>query len=123
MNLIERAKQFKEGAQTIMDWLGAGAQKVHPTLAQSRADVCLRCPLNVKQSAMTEAMADAVKKQVEIKNRLQLRVKGEKSLLSCAACGCVTRLKIWLPIENILPEDQERHKFDPECWIFKEIGQ
>ena len=80
MNLIERAKQFKVGAETIMEWLGAGAITVHPTLAQGRADVCLKCPLNVHESSITEAMAAAIKKQVEIKNKLQLRVNGEKFL-------------------------------------------
>ena len=120
MNLIERAKQFKVGAETIMEWLGAGAITVHPTLAQSRANICLKCPLNVHESSITEAMAAAIKKQVEIKNKLQLRVNGEKSLLSCSACGCVTRLKIWVPLENILPEPEDRHKFDENCWLLKE---
>ena len=123
MNIIERAKQFKVGAETILDWLGSGAKTVSPELAQKRTDICLKCPMNVRESRITEAVAAAIKKQVEIKNRLNLRVKGEKSLLSCSACGCVTRLKVWVPLQNILPEPAEQSRFHEDCWLRHESNE
>jgi hypothetical protein len=120
MNLIERARQYRDGADTIMEWLGSGAVTVDPATAQRRADICLKCPLNVQESAITEVMASAIRMQVELKNNLQLRVKGEKSLKSCSACGCVTRLKIWIPLKDIMPDPIELEKFDERCWLRNE---
>lgn len=117
MSLLERVQQFKEGAETIMEWLGSGASTVHCALAQRRADICIKCPMNQHESSITESMATAIKRQVEIKNKLNLRVTGEKSLHSCTACGCVTRLKIWVPLQNIIPDPEELEKFHTDCWL------
>lgn len=120
MTLLDRAQKYKEGIATLTAWLGSGAQTVDPELAQARANICLTCPLNVKENRITAAMAAAIKKQLEIKARLRLRVSGEKSLLGCAACGCATRLKIWVPLERILPDPDELKNFDPNCWLLHE---
>ena len=120
-NLIERAKQFKEGTKILTEWLGQGANTVDWRTAQRRADICLKCPLNQKDSVVTSAIADAIKRQLEIKNKLQLRVVGEKSLHTCSGCGCVTRLKIWLPLQNILPTPEEMPNFDDSCWLKKHL--
>ena len=65
-NLIERAKQFKEGTKILTEWLGQGANTVDWRTAQRRADICLKCPLNQKDSVVTSAIADAIKRQLEI---------------------------------------------------------
>lgn len=119
-HLTERVAQFAEGARILTDWLGSGAITVDPATAQRRADICLKCPMNVNESFTAEAIAAAVRKQVEIKNHLQLRVDGEKGLHTCTACGCVTRLKVWVPLERILPDAEELPKFDPGCWLRNE---
>lgn len=119
-NLLDRAKQFKEGAKILSEWLGSGAVTVDPATAQRRADVCLKCPLNVDESFTSELIAATVRKQVEMKNHLKLRVNGEKSLHICKACGCVNRLKIHVPLERILPDADELPKFDPSCWLHTE---
>lgn len=120
MNFFERASQLISGAKTLTDWLGAGGMPVGNELAQSRADVCLKCPMNVKDWDMIESIADAIKKQVELKNHLNLRVDGEKSLHICSACGCVMRLKVHVPLRLCLPEANERDKYHPSCWILSE---
>ena len=117
MNWTERASQIVNGAKVLADWIGHGGIPVEKEVAQSRADICLRCPKHVKDWALLESAADAIKRQIEVKNHLDLHVRGEKSLHFCAGCGCVCRLKIWLPLENILPEPEERAKFDPNCWL------
>ena len=119
MNWTERVSQIANGAKVLADWLGHGGITVDKEVAQSRADICLKCPKHVKDWPILESAADAIKRQIEIKNHLDLHVRGEKSLHFCAGCGCVCRLKIWLPLENILPEPEERAKFDPNCWLLK----
>lgn len=118
--LLERIKQFADGAKILTDWLGSGAQTVDHATAQRRANTCIACPMNVDESFTSEKIADAVKKQVEIKNHLQLRVDDEKSLHICKACGCVNRLKIHVPLERIKPEDDEMKNFHENCWLRSE---
>jgi hypothetical protein len=119
MNWTERVSQIVNGAKVLGDWIGHGGIPVEKEVAQARADICLKCPMNVRDWPLLESVAAAIKKQIGLKNHLQLRVTGEKGLHFCASCGCVNKLKIWLPLENILPEPDERVKFDPNCWLLK----
>lgn len=120
INIIDQAKKFAEGAQTIKDWLNNGADTVSKADAQKRANVCLKCPMNQPGGVVSSTVAAAIRKQVELKNNLKLRVDGEKSLLTCTGCGCVLRLKIWLPLENLGVDKDELGKFDPSCWMREE---
>jgi len=120
-HLTERVAQFAEGARILTDWLGSGAITVDPATAQRRADICLKCPMNANESFTAEAIAAAVRKQVEIKNHLQLRVGGEKNLKICSGCGCVLRLKVWLPTERLGLDDEELKKFPDFCWMQSEF--
>ncbi len=120
MNLIESASRFVSGAEIIREWLGAGAVTIDPSLAQKRADICAACPMNIHGGTISASIAQAVKRQVEIKNKLKLRVDGEKKLGRCSACSCESRLKIWLPLERILPDPEEMQNFDPKCWLRNE---
>lgn len=121
MTLLERAQQMVNGAVILRDWLGSGGHTVEHNLAQKRADTCLKCPMNSSTFSLVEAAAAAIKQQVEMKNHLQLRVNGEKGLHICQACGCAMRLKVWLPIERIMPEPSEREKFHELCWLRSEV--
>ncbi len=120
MNIFQRVAAYANGAQVIKEWLGEGGITVDKELAQKRADICITCPLNVKDWTITDSVASAIRRQIEIKNQLNLRVDGEKSIHSCAACGCATRLKLWIPIRNILPDEAERGNFDSKCWLLSE---
>ncbi len=117
IGLIDRAKQFKNGTKILTEWLGQGANTVDHRTAQRRADVCIQCPMNGRDSLITSTVADAIKQQLEIKAKMNLRVTGEKSLHTCSACGCVNRLKIWLPLQNILPTPEEMPSFSETCWL------
>lgn len=119
MSLFNRASQIMNGAKVLGDWLGHGGVTVDKETAQSRADICLKCPMNVRDWSFLESVAATIKKQIGLKNHLQLRVTGEKGLHFCFGCGCVNKLKIWLPLEKILPEPDERAKFDSNCWLLK----
>jgi len=120
MSLIDRVEQLAGGVQILTEWLGAGAITVDRQHAQERANTCRKCPQNQNGNTVTGAVADVIRKQVEIKNHLQLRVFGEKALHTCKVCGCVTRLKIWLPFKNLGLDDQEIKNYPTNCWITKE---
>lgn len=120
MNLIEKAKSITNGIEVLFDWTGEGGIIVSQDLAQSRTDICLKCPMNKSGLLLTETVARAIKRQVELKNSLGLRTNGIKSLHTCSGCNCFLPLKIWLPLRNILPEPEERANFDDKCWLLNE---
>lgn len=127
---IKDAKRFWD---LRTSWLGEGGHPVSPSQAQSRADVCTgrlsgtKCPKNVIkpiQEVVTGAVALTVIRQIEYKNKLNLRVDGEKSLHVCDVCNCILRLKSHAPIEFIkeTTDDSTLKKFPPHCWIPLEIA-
>ena|ERR1017187_1994802 len=120
MNWTERVSKIANGAKVLADWLGHGGSPVEKELAQSRANVCLTCPKNVKDWPFLESVAEAIKQQVALKNHLQLRVSGEKQLHACQICSCVIKLKVHVPIEMIKPDENERELYPDYCWLIIE---
>lgn len=116
---FDRVRHYNDGLRILKDWWVDGTHPVDIDEAQRRADICLGCPLNQSGSAVVEAVARAIKEQVDLKNSLQLRVKGEKSLKTCQACLCYLRLKIWLPLENLIryADEEEMNRYHPKCWM------
>lgn len=115
MNLTD-AKRFYD---LTSQWLGAGGRPVAQDVAQSRADVCLKCPMHQARpiyEVLAGVAALTVRRQIELKNALMLRVNGEKSLHVCGACNCILRLKVWSPIKFIL-ENTDTSNLDKNCWI------
>ena len=118
MNLIQKVKNLAEGAEHIINWLGSGCEVVSPADAQRRANICLKCPHNKADGVVAPAIAKVVKKTLEKKNEMQLRVNGEKSLHTCAQCSCVIRLLVWerqIKIEPYLSTEQ-RAGLPNYCW-------
>lgn len=116
---IKEAKQFYD---LTTQWLGAGGKPVHPDTAQVRANTCLQCPMHEARpiyEALAGAAALTVRRQIELKNKLNLRVQGEKSLHVCGGCNCILRLKVWAPIKFI-SEHTDTSKLAPGCWVIKE---
>lgn len=120
MNLIEKAKSYSNGVEVIRDWLGDGGVTVSQHLAQTRTNVCLVCPKHINSGVLSGTISEAVKRQVEIKNNLNLRVVGEKSIGKCGVCMCELKLKNWIPLERVLPDDEERYKYPENCWLITE---
>ncbi len=107
-----------QGVQTLREWLGEDGITVERELAQQRAEVCKKCPHNTEGNALLGAAAEAVKRHVEFKNKVLLRVDGEKSLGLCDICGCYLKTKIWIPINLIrrhMPAG-EWEKFPSPCF-------
>lgn len=101
MNIWEEIKRIPDGTRHLADWIGSGGAVVDPATAQHRANTCLKCDLNEPGATVTKAVALAIKAQLGVKNKLNLRVDGEKRLHTCHACGCVLRLQIWEPQERV----------------------
>lgn len=118
MNLWDSVKHIPDGVRNLADWLGEGGQVVDPAEAQRRADTCITCGLNKPGPAVTKAVALAIKAQLGVKNKLKLRVDGEKKLHQCGACGCVLRLLIHEPQERVEAHitEEERGKLPGMCW-------
>ena len=119
MNIIERIVAYKDGMKIIREWIGQGSEVVPQEEAQRRADICIQCPKNVGGWMIIDRVADAIRRQTELKNHLNLRVDNEDKVKTCSACGCNSRLKLWIPLKNIEPEESERAKFDPKCWLLE----
>lgn len=118
MNFFEKLSRYADGAMILRDWVGANSLPVSNQIAQERADICLKCPSNAEGMKLTEAIAAEIKRQVEFKNHLELRVDGEKSLHSCDVCQCVNRLQIWLP-DHILTRHYTKAdaiRYPDFCW-------
>lgn len=120
MTLLDQVKNIPHGATIIARWLGEGGEVVDSDVAQKRTDICLKCPMNVPGSSLVESVAKAIKAQVELRNALGLRTRGIKSLRTCAACECYLPLKIFVPLNRILPDEDEKRKLHPDCWLLHE---
>ena len=118
VNLWDQARKIPHGIEVIAEWLGSGGHVVDKDEAQRRADICLKCPLNQSTPILTAAVAAAVKKHLEVKNGLGLRVNGEKQLGMCEVCGCALRLKIHCPDDKVLSEStpDEQSQYPDYCW-------
>lgn len=120
MNLLTKARNIAGGVDTLISWVGDGATVVSQEIAQARTLTCAVCPLNQPGAFVTESVAKAIKAQMHLKNTIGLRTAGIKSLRSCIACDCWLPLKIWIPLENILPDEEMRGKLDKSCWLITE---
>jgi len=120
MSIAEKARQYRNGIDVLKDWLGDGANPVEKELAQTRANTCLQCLSHTTHYQFTETIANAVRIQIGLKNKLQLRVDGEKQLHTCSVCGCAMRLKVHVPIEHIALDADERKDYPECCWLLKE---
>ena len=124
IDLIEIAKKYADGLQTITDWLGAGGHCVSTEQAQTRTDICITCPNNVDGGIIPESVASAIKRQVALKNSIGLRTDGIKQLRTCSLCSCYLPLKIFVPLENLGVSEQEALKEFPDfCWMNQEYKQ
>lgn len=119
---LRSAARAVAGARVLVDWLGNGGHPVGIALAQTRADVCRKCPQNKEGHSWLKLTADTVRaiaEQLQAKAGLKLRVEHEEELHTCAVCGCVASLKVHVPLATILAhtDDETLNAFPAACWI------
>jgi hypothetical protein len=108
------------------EWLGDGEIPVDKATAQRRADTCLACPKHTPRpfwELLAEPIALRARRQIEVKNQMNLRVEGEKSLHVCDVCDCVLRLKVWVPTHVVQATRDPTDIFPENCWIEKEKNE
>jgi hypothetical protein len=105
-------------------WFGDGGEPVSTELAQSRANVCLTCPMNYKGDWLWNMATQlAINAQSKLRNMMNIRLEGEEDLGVCEVCGCKPKLKCLVPIEHIKRHSSKEQlaKYPAHCWIRKEI--
>lgn len=125
MNLTELVKSYLHGGPILLEWTLTGSV-VESSKAQDRADICTGrlsgdpCPLNVHW-IFNQQVGAGIKRIVELKNMMNLRVLGEKKLQVCSGCGgCALKPKVWMELKTILPGEEEKGKLDKRCWLLHE---
>jgi hypothetical protein len=122
VGLVERAKQVKDGMDTLVGWLGHGLKPVTETVASNRARVCLSCPLNVKGGLLekvTGTIGSWIKKTMALKEGANLSTIYDDQLDTCDACGCQLKLKVWVPADEIKAgmTPEMATNLAVQCWI------
>lgn len=125
MNVIDEIKKDAAGLELINDWLGDGGVPVKKELAESRALICETCPEN-RPGKIWEVIkhmaAMWIRREMEIKHTLDLKLSNEDNVGMCRACGCCNRLKVWTPLRHINEHTSKEvfDRFPKHCWIIKE---
>jgi hypothetical protein len=121
---VAAVRNTSAGIAVLLDWLGEGAEPVDLPVAEERAKICAGCPKNQPAdwlAVFTDPVAAVIRKQLSIKNDMELKTSVDDQLNVCRECGCSLKLKCWVPIEHILKHTSEdvKGKLDPRCWILK----
>lgn len=115
--LVDRLRNDVRGTAILADWLGSGGDPVDHVTANGRAAICSGCPNNKPLTKRIENnVAEAIRKQEEIRHAVELRTSHDGNLHNCSICSCYLKLKVWVPIKHIPKDD----KFPAFCWIRKE---
>lgn len=125
---IEEIKQTASGASAIIQMFGEKGRPVSQALAEKRAFICQFCEENsacqaseIKPSwwdTVKSAIADTIKRWLEIKHQLGLKVSNEETLDMCKVCGCALPLVVWSPISVLKKHMKpgELEKYPRSCW-------
>lgn len=127
-NVVGGSKRIVAGVKAVALWLGDGLKPVSQELAEQRASVCVKCPLNKEGDFWQKigaAAASQVRTQLEIKNDMALKTIYDAQLFSCQACDCWLPLKTFCEIDFITSYTSEWvwGKLDPGCWMLSETGR
>lgn len=122
----EGVKKIASGAGLLLDWIIDGAEPVESELANARASICVKCPMNSPEalgSFFTKAASESIRREIEQLKRLDLTTEHDKNLGVCKACLCPLRTKTHVPLGYIhdhMPHDT-KSQLDPGCWILHEV--
>ena len=123
--VLQRLRNVVGGSTTLVEWANEGAPTVAPDLANHRAEVCVKCPMNGQggwEAYFTVPVSNAIRTQLERKRNMKLETTHDDKLGVCEGCTCPLPLKVWLPIENIVGK-MPQAQFDAlhsDCWIRSE---
>lgn len=114
------------GLATLNEWLGEGGRPITHEVAETRALICARCPMNQKGhwwNIIKSGVAEAIRRHIAVKDCLEVETIHDPELGTCRICSCNLPLKIHVPIHYVkknMPEGQLQ-QFPAHCWIVREI--
>lgn len=122
MNLIQHIQHIPHGIESIRQWLGDGGDVVPMETAEKRAAICVTCTANVQGFAVTERVAEAIRRHLEVKHALKLQTSQEDKLGTCGICSCALRLLINVPIDRVRSQmtEAEIGQTPRHCWKINE---
>lgn len=119
---LDKAKRLVAGGKTIVEWLASGAAAVPESQSEERAAVCVACPMNDVGDFtrfFTVPVSEAIRATINQRKDWNLKTSYDEQLGVCSACSCPMKLKVHMPLADILkrikPEDKAA--LDPKCWI------
>jgi len=123
-----RAKELLSGAKTLLEWDDSGEPPVSLPLAEKRAEVCAPCPLNQAGDWtrwFTTPAAELIKRRVAKAHQRGLTTPLDEQLHLCTACHCPLQVKVHIPLpwitKRLSPEQFQRLRQAPGCWIIREM--
>jgi hypothetical protein len=124
LTLRGQSSRLVAGAKTLAEMFGP-AGPVDKALAESRAAVCAKCPLNLKGDwtrFFTVPASNAIRAMLGLIKDANLETPHDAALMLCDACGCPCKTKVWARLDHILKHLPEESKaaLHPDCWIRKE---
>lgn len=122
---VAEAKRVITGIKTLTDWLGSGGKPVPHEFAEHRASICATCPKNAQgslSSFFTEDASEVIRRQLAIRNDMELSTTHDEKLGVCSACSCPLKLKVHAPLNHIMAnlKDSARVNLEKRCWILHE---
>jgi len=124
----KRARNVFGGVSAITEWQKDGAKAVPQQQAESRAAVCIECPLNGQGDFgkwFIAPAAAAIKRQIEWLTSQKLSTSHDAKLNICEGCLCAMKLKVWMPIEYIKKgltgETISELRKGKDCWQLKDL--
>jgi hypothetical protein len=128
MNILAEIVNDARAVMLMKDWLGEEMKPVTRESAEQRASICEPCKKNIEPKwwdRFKHAVADVIRDQIAIKNKLDLKLPNDEALGMCQVCGCAAILKPWAPIKHIQDHTpaETLALFPGNCWIPKEIKE
>lgn len=121
-------RKVAAGVSALWDWLGDGGEPVPVSDANMRAAVCAQCDRNKPgnwTSWFTVPASELIRKQLEIRNDMELKTNFDDKLGCCSICLCPLPLTVFVPLEYKLATMRPEVFAElPEwCWVKKEKAQ
>ena len=124
-----RVTKIWSGVKTLNSWIDSNEPPVIQTLANSRAEVCSKCPINGAgdfTTWFTKPAAAAIAGQIEKLKGKKLSTPLDDKINVCEACLCPMKLKVHTPFkfirENLSDSVMQELRKAPSCWIVKEYA-
>lgn len=117
-----RLESVAAGAKTVVEWLRNGAEAVPAELSVRRAAVCAECPKNVSgdwTSWFTVPVSEGIRAALNLRSQWNLSTPHDDKLNVCEVCLCPIKLKLHLPLADILAKmkPQTLAALPDWCWI------